>query len=316
MGTQFCCVLRIFYIRFSCRRAASPLPIARLPTELSDLIISNVSDTATLHSLTLSCRAFALTAEPRLYASLKLTTKASSLKLARTLVQSPRKSLFVFDIVAELFDIEFVVLPAGMKLVLQAIVGCPNLSSLSTSWRPSHKWVFGFLLSSRFQLYRFVSWFQWDEGVCRFLETQPSLVELVIVRPGPAVLLLGGDPGVQLSHSALPRLSSLKSRLPQAAAIVPGRPVSSLSIYGAVTLTNLESALPMLAQSSVQMDYLSLQTGELSSTLLTLLSAYLPSISSLEIRVVRNSMVRTCMHMNLLVRKSLTAPPRRLRTLT
>lgn len=262
-------------------------------------------DTTTLCSLALTSRALALAAEPRLYASLKLTHNASSLKLARTLIQNSRKSQFVFVIVAEIFDVEFVLLPAGMKLVLQAIVGCPNLNSLSTSWRPNQKWVTRLLLFNRFQLYRFVSWFQWDEGVCRFLETQHSLVELEIVRPGP-VVPLGDDPGVQLSSFALPRLSRLMGRLPQAAAIVPGRPVSSLSVYGAVTLTNLEAALPMLAQSSVSMDTLSLQTGELSSTLLTLLSAYLPSISFLEIRIVRHSMVRTHRHMRPFAKKCLT----------
>ena len=272
-------------------------------------------NTTTLRALTLASRALALAAEPRLYASLKFTHNASSLKLARTLVQSPRKSLLVFIIVAELFDVELALLPAGTKLCLQAIVGCSNLTSLSTSWRPNQKWVTRLLGLNRFQLYRFVSWFQWDEGVCRFLETQYSLVELEIVRPG-ADFSLADDPGAQLSRSALPRLSKLMGRLPQAAAIVPGRPVSSLSVYGAVTLTNLEVALPMLAQTSVPMDTLSLQTGELSSTLLTLLSAYLPSISFLEIRIVRHSMVCTRRYMHSFVMKYLTAFTDRLRTPT
>ncbi|KAG8703456.1 hypothetical protein FRC08_002832 [Ceratobasidium sp. 394] len=146
------------------------------------------------------------------------------------------------------------------------------------------------MLSNVFQLYHFTTWFQWDQTVCRFLERQPLIQELKIVRPGPDHPW-GASVEPYLPSFALPRLTSFEGRLAQALTVVPGRPVSSLTLYGAVTLAHLEAALPMLAQSTASLESFSLQAGELSSELLTLVNAYLPNITRFELRIVRHSMV-------------------------
>ncbi|KAJ1311251.1 hypothetical protein OPQ81_009749 [Rhizoctonia solani] len=70
-----------------------------------------------------------------------------------------------------------------------------------------------------------------------------------------------------------------------------GGPVTSLTLYGQVTPSQLEATLPVLAQTSTRIEYISLQAEELSAKLLTLLSAYIPSLTRLEIRIVRSAMV-------------------------
>lgn len=81
-------------------------------------------------------------------------------------------------------------------------------------------------------------------------------------------------------------------RLPQALVVLPGRPVTSLVLYGSVTLFDLQRALPILTQASAQIQSLSLQAGELSAGLLLLISRYMPALTRLELRLVRKAMVR------------------------
>ncbi|KAH7344813.1 hypothetical protein B0J17DRAFT_16129 [Rhizoctonia solani] len=266
---------------------------ARLPVEIFNLVISFTSDTSTLCSLTRCCRAFAVSTEPHLYATLKFVPGRKAIQLARVLVQCKRKASFVLGVSAELVerDMQPSLFPAGVKLIIQAIVGCPNLESLSVSWRSwKVNWPARLLLPNTFQLHRFVSWFQWDQIICDFLETQPSLKELVIVRP-VRPRDAAPEPEPHLTDCALPFISTFMGRLTQALVILPGRPITSLTLYGPVTLSALETALPVLVQSSAQIEYLSLQAGELSANLFTLLGAYIPSLTGLEIRIVRSEMV-------------------------
>jgi hypothetical protein len=225
--------------------------------------------------------------EPYLYATLKFTPEPKAIQIAHVLIRCRRKSLLVLSISAELVDRDLVLLPAAVKLVIRAIVGCPNLKSLSISWRPWHNWAASLLLPNEFQLHQFVSWFQWDQSICDFLRTQPSLKELDIVRP----IQFTTDNGPHLSEFVLPSLSTFMGRLPQALVVLPGRPITSLGLYGSVTLASLESALPILTQASAQIQSLFLQAQELSANLLTLLSAYMPTLARLELRIVRSATV-------------------------
>ncbi|QRV76598.1 hypothetical protein RhiJN_04613 [Ceratobasidium sp. AG-Ba] len=261
--------------------------LAIFPNEMFDIIISHTTDIKTLLSLGQCCRAFALSVNPWLYSSLKFTASPKSIKLARTLTRCPPKAQLVTSIVADLLDIELILLPAGLKFILAAIVCCPNLASLSVVWR--FQWATGRILTNAFKLYHFTT-FQWNQTVSQFLEMQPCIQDLRIVGPGPNHAR-GGGHEPSLNPSALPRLSSFEGRLPQALTVVSGRPVSSISLYGAVTLPNLERALPELAKSTVQIESLSLQVDDLSPELFTLVSAYLPRLSRFELRIVRSSTV-------------------------
>ncbi|CAE6395752.1 unnamed protein product [Rhizoctonia solani] len=266
---------------------------AHFPLELFNLIISFTSDAGTLCSLVRCCRAFAVSTELHLYMTLKFAPGLKSIQLARTLVRCRRKSSYVLGISAELVerDLQPLLLPAGIKLIIQAIVGCPNVESLSLSWGSWRvNWPARLLCPNAFRLRRFVSWFQWDQAICDFLKTQPSLNVLVTVRPVQP-RSLAPDPEPQLADYALPSLSTFTGRLAQAVAVLPGRPVTSLTLYGSVSLPELESALPVLAQTCARIESLSLQTGELSSKLLTLLGAYIPTLTRLELRIVRSAMV-------------------------
>ncbi|CAE6516531.1 unnamed protein product [Rhizoctonia solani] len=266
---------------------------ARLPLEIFNLIISFTSDTGTLCSLVRCCRAFVVSAEVQLYGTLRFVPGLKAIQLARVLVRCRRRASHVFSISAELVerDLQPSLFPAGVKLIIQAIVGCPNLESLSVSWRSWRvNWPARLLLPNTFQLHRFVSWFQWDQSICDFLETQSSLKELNIVRPVQP-RDAAPEPEPHLADYALPFLSTFMGRLAQALVILPGRPITSLTLYGPVTLSGLEPALPVLVQSSARIEYLSLQAEELSANLLTLLSAYIPTLIYLEIRIVRSAMV-------------------------
>lgn len=266
---------------------ASPVPGAVLPPEILGIIISFVFDTGTLNSLSRACRAFAVSAEPYLYATLRFEPGPQAIQLARTLIRSRRKSRLVRSIVTSLNDREFPLLPATAKLIVRAIVGCPNLKNLSVSWGLKFNWATQLMVPNKFQLQQFNTILQWDPSVGDFLETQPSLKELGIVQPAR----LAVQSQARLSDCALPFLSTFMGRLSQALAVVPGRPVTSLVLHGSITLRSLESALPILAQASAQIESLSLQAEELSSSLLTILSAYIPTLTRLELRIVRSAMV-------------------------
>ncbi|KAF8761214.1 hypothetical protein RHS01_00820 [Rhizoctonia solani] len=273
---------------------ASP-PSAHFPLEIFSVIISFTSDPGTLCSLARCCRAFTRSAEFYLYDTLKFAPGLKAIQLARALVRSSRRSSYVRDASVELIEnaIQPILLPAGIKLIIRAIVGCPNLGSLSLSWGSWRvNWPARLLWPNTFQLHRFVSWFQWDQTICDFLKTQSSLNVLVTVRP---VQLRGvaPEPEPHLADYALPFLSSFTGRLAQAVSVLPGRPVTSLALNGSVSLSEFESALPVLAQTSAQIESLALQTGELSSRLFTLLGAHIPTLTRLELRiVVRNGMHR------------------------
>ncbi|KAF8680537.1 hypothetical protein RHS04_04423 [Rhizoctonia solani] len=271
---------------------ASP-PSAHFPLEIFSVIISFTSDPGTLCSLARCCRAFTRSAEFYLYDTLKFAPGLKAIQLARALVRSSRRSSYVRDASVELIEnaIQPILLPAGIKLIIRAIVGCPNLGSLSLSWGSWRvNWPARLLWPNTFQLHRFVSWFQWDQTICDFLKTQSSLNVLVTVRP---VQLRGvaPEPEPHLANYALPFLSSFTGRLAQAVSVLPGRPVTSLALNGSVSLSEFESALPVLAQTSAQIESLALQTGELSSKLFTLLGAHIPTLTRLELRIVRPAMV-------------------------
>ncbi|KAF8708202.1 hypothetical protein RHS03_04020, partial [Rhizoctonia solani] len=215
---------------------ASP-PSAHFPLEIFSVIISFTSDPGTLCSLARCCRAFTRSAEFYLYDTLKFAPGLKAIQLARALVRSSRRSSYVRDASVELVEnaIQPILLPAGIKLIIRAIVGF--------TVRP---------------------------------------VQLRGVAP---------EPEPHLAHYALPFLSSFTGRLAQAVSVLPGRPVTSLALNGSVSLSEFESALPVLAQTSAQIESLALQTGELSSRLFTLLGAHIPTLTRLELRIVRPAMV-------------------------
>ncbi|KAJ3872068.1 hypothetical protein F5051DRAFT_422288 [Lentinula edodes] len=235
-----------------------PSPYPTLPIEILDSVLRCVQSRDDIRNVAISNKHLSAVAVRVLYHTIRLVKPMESVKCLRILSQNTRMALLVRSL-----DIHwpFISYPTRnmYTLAIRALCNTTLLNTLSIDGPTDfHPWD---LSECSFQLKKFSASFPYDDSLIRFLEAQPSLLDLTLrgFNSDPAKFSLNlstfnlnpNPTPFSLSPGALPRLSRLRAihAGPDIiASILEGRPVTQVSmplyadcVYRSLHVLNMSS---------------------------------------------------------------------------
>ncbi|KAJ4490708.1 hypothetical protein J3R30DRAFT_3277255 [Lentinula aciculospora] len=217
-----------------------PSPYSTLPIEILDCILHYVQSQNDLCTVAISNKRLSAVAIRSLYHTIKLCKPVESVKCLRTLSQNSSIALLVRSL-----DIHWPYISYPTQnlytLAIRALCNTSLLSTLRIDVPPDfHPWD---LSGCSFRLKKFSASFPCDKSLIRFLEAQPSLLDLTLrgFNSDPAefsfnlnTFNLNPNPiPFTLSPDALPcltRLRAIHAGPDIIASILKGRPVNQISM--------------------------------------------------------------------------------------
>ncbi|EAU84572.1 hypothetical protein CC1G_00091 [Coprinopsis cinerea okayama7 len=254
--------------------------LSTLPFELLHAIADSVDDRRDLVALARCCSILNAVANRVLYRHISLTANKNPLAVANVLEQNPHLARHVRSF-AIVVPPTFSPPTHAYSSLANALAHMLNIESLKLTLDPALSWVLPTAPNLAFPRLRdFTSLFPLDHNTSAFLAKTPALLSLELNHD-----LTPASSPAPLPASSLPRLQSFAGSSQAAQAIVPGRPVSSISMHSG-DLT--EFVLHSLAKSTAAVSFLDATTASLPLPLLETMAIAIPELQELRLATTYN----------------------------
>ncbi|TFK27071.1 hypothetical protein FA15DRAFT_666810 [Coprinopsis marcescibilis] len=252
----------------------------RLPIELLDTICDSLDHRRDLVALSTTNSTLYHVAHRLLYKHISAFQNTPSLKVTTLLAHRP-------DLARHVRSFAIVLDPANeqptsyFNSLATALHNMPDIESLKLTIDPAMSWVLPHASSVRYPRLRdFTCVFSFDHHVAQFLGKTGALVHLELGHD-----LNSQTPLPELLPAWLPNLESFAGSSQVAQAIVPGRPVSSISMHSG-DLT--EGVVQELAKSTAAILFLDATTASLPLPLLEAMASAIPELQELRLATTYN----------------------------
>ncbi|TFK56062.1 hypothetical protein OE88DRAFT_699757 [Heliocybe sulcata] len=255
------------------------MSLSTLPPELLDGVCQSLA-TQDLVALSRTSSTFYPVAQRLLYRHIHASSHARNLSVVVTLAKRLDLASCVQSFSLVVDDASPPVFPSFYRLLRKSLAAMQALKTLSLFIPPSMSWVLdsGAVRADPCyqRLEQFACSFPFDSDVTTFLGRTPALLELEV----DSMPSLTPSPIPTLPSISIPHLAQFIGSSEQAAAVVPGRPVESVHLYGG-DLT--EDVMCSLSQSVAPVIALGANTTMSPISFLESVTRHLPSIAFLRV---------------------------------
>ncbi|KAH6914832.1 hypothetical protein BKA70DRAFT_1557198 [Coprinopsis sp. MPI-PUGE-AT-0042] len=256
------------------------MALTSLPFELLDTIANALDSRRDLAAFACTNSTLYAVAQRSLYRHLSVTANSKSFAVTHVLAENPLLARHVRSFA--------LAIPQGHQIPVEyyqslskALAGMHDLESLKLTIDPSVSWVLPggtFHLFPRLQ--HFTCLFALDPHVTQFLGKTSGLVHLELGHD------LSPDLSITEMHSSwLPQLASFAGSSQSAQVIVPGRPISSISMHSGDLTADV---VHTLSKSAAPISFLDATTASLPLPLLEAMAIVLPELQELRLATTYN----------------------------